>query len=205
MSPSYGSAFLWLFAAVLWWSGWREEPRGRVPRWFVGVFLAGWPLLLRIDVSTTYGDINGAWAWTLLAVLVLAVTTPGARKWTALSSGVLLGAVYLLFNRLASYPGGYPREMTMWLMAVMIGWVAALFLRTSAEQVLAISVALYANVGLLAIVRGSDVVAHSSWATEWTEAWWTAVLAARLWSIGVDAIAVKASRWIPGWGNRRGG
>ncbi|MFC5467794.1 hypothetical protein ACFPPD_03625 [Cohnella suwonensis] len=205
MSPLYGSAFLWLLAAVLWWSGWREEPDGRVPRWAVGVFLAGWPFLLRMDIPTPFATINGAWAWTLSAVCVLAWKTPGARRWTALSSGVLLGAVYLLFGRLASYPGGYPRAATLWLLAAMIGWMASLFLRAASDQTLAISVAFYSSVGLMAFVKGTDVAAHPFWATEWTESWWTAVLAARLWTIGVDAAAEKAGRWIPRWGSRRGG
>ncbi|WP_147423824.1 hypothetical protein [Cohnella endophytica] len=207
MSPAFGAAFLWLLTTILWWSGWREESKERLPHWAVGVFLAVWPMALLINVKLTLAlTFNGAWLWTLVAIVVLAVITPSVRRWMAMSSGVLLGAVYVLISRLAYYPSGFSHAYASWLTAMIVGALAAVLLRGVSEQVLAISAAFYLSDGITAFVHSSmaSEAIPISRAMDWMEAWWVALLSARLGTISVKATMELARRWAPRWGGRGG-
>ena len=43
MTAGYWAAILWLAAAVLWWSGWREELAGNISPRAATLFFALWP------------------------------------------------------------------------------------------------------------------------------------------------------------------
>jgi hypothetical protein len=203
MSPMFGAVFLWLLASILWWSGWREEAVGAIPQWAVGAFLAVWPFALLANAAIhPFLSLNGAWIWTMSAMIALAWGIESTRRWTSISTGVLLGCIYLMLNRLAFYPSGLSHFLAPWVMAIVIGWVSAMLLRNASEQFLAISVGLYLSEGISALVMTSIPRVLES---EWMEFWWIAVLFARLWSESVKSLAIQARRWTLKKGWRRGG
>jgi hypothetical protein len=203
MSPMFGAVFLWLLATILWWSGWREEAVGTIPQWAVGAFLAVWPLALLGNVAIHSSlSFNGAWIWTMLAMIALACGIQSTRRWTSISAGVLLGCVYLLLNRLAFYPSGISHYFAPWGAAIVVGWFSALLLRHASEQFLAVSFGLYLSEGISALVMTNILGVHEY---EWMEGWWIALLFARLWSVTVKTLAIQARGWALKKGWRRGG
>ncbi len=206
MSPVFGAVFLWLLATILWWSGWREEATEDIPHWAVGVFLSGWPMALLVNVRLTASlSLNGAWIWMLACIAIMAWRIPSIRRWTSVSAGILVGAVYILIYRLAYYPSGFTHFLAPWGAAMLVGWLAALLLRNVSEQVLAVSSGLYFSAGITVLVHGSsepDALVHAS---EWMQGWWIAVLYARLWSVSVRTVLDQAKRWSFKMGGKRGG
>jgi hypothetical protein len=206
MSPMFGAVFLWLLATILWWSGWREEAVGSISHWAVGTFLAVWPLALLAKVTITPSlSFNGAWIWTMTAIIVLAWGIQTTRRWTSISAGVLLGSIDLLLNRLAFYPSGFSHHFAPWGTAFVVGCFSALLLRNASEQFLAVSSGLILSEGISALVMNVTNSTPGVHASVWMESWWIAVLFARLWSVSVKSLAIQARRWALklGWG--RGG
>jgi hypothetical protein len=206
MSPVFGAVFLWLLATILWWSGWREEAVGSIPHWAVGTFLAVWPMALIASVDITPAiSFNGAWLWTLSAIIVLGRGIQTTRRWTSISAGVLLGCVYLLLSRLALYPSGFSHYFAPWGAAIVVGWFSAMILRNAPEQLLAVSAGLYLSEGITALVMTVTDSFAVVQASEWMEGWWIAVLFARLWSVSVKSLATQARRWALKISRGRGG
>ncbi|MCD9021226.1 hypothetical protein [Cohnella silvisoli] len=205
MSPVFSAVFLWLMATILWWSGWREEAGEGFPHWMVGSFLAIWPLALLANVAITPSlQVNGAWLWTLFALITMAWRTNPNRRWTSISAGVLLGSIYLLLCRLAYYPSGFSHFIAPWGTAILVGCLSALLLRNSTEQLLAISTALYLSEGITVFVQSTSDTFPIVKASEWLEVWWISVLVSRLWSISVKSAAIQARRWAFKMGWKRG-
>jgi hypothetical protein len=206
MSPVFGEVFLWLLATILWWSGWREEVTGSIPHWAVGIFLAIWPLALLANVPITPSiSLNGAWLWTLLALITMAMGIQQTRTWTSISAGVLLGCINLLLSRIAYYPSGFSHYYAPWVTAILVGWLSSLLLRNASEQFLAISAGLYLSEGISAFLFFKSDAIPAVKAAEWMEMWWIAVLFARLWSVSMKSIAVQARRLALKMGWKRGG
>ncbi|MFC4599099.1 hypothetical protein [Cohnella hongkongensis] len=205
MSPLYGAAFLWLVATILWWSGWREESTDALPQWAVGLFLALWPLawLGQLPVTETV-SVNGASVWTMLSVLAIACLIPAARRWTAVSGGLLIGSLSILAARLTFLPSGYSPEASSWAIAAWVGWLVALLFRSVSEQVLAISVGLGLNAAAFAFLRSQDALPAMR-AEDSMQAWWIALFSARLWTIGLRAAGVLGRKWALKLNGRRGG
>jgi hypothetical protein len=205
LSPMLGAVLLWISATVLWWSGWKEEAAEGVPHWAVGVFLAVWPVALFWNISAAAAlTINGAWIWTMMAFIILAVRMQPNRRWTSISAGVLLGSIYLLLSRLSFYPSLFSHLFAPWAIAIIIGWICAILLRNASEQLLAISSALFLSEGISVIVFSTSESISLDKSSEWMEYWWIAVLYARLWSVSVQTIADQARRWVLRMGWRRG-
>jgi len=206
MSPLFGAAFLWLIFAILWWSGWRDEAAKDLPNWAVGTFLAIWPLAWLGKVSLTGTvSMNGAWAWTLLSAAILAWRVPAARRWTAVSGGLLIGSIAILAERLAFLPHGFTPAASHWIISGMVGLLAALLFRSASEQVLGISLCLFLNEMVLDLLRASAETMPYLRAEESLEAWWIAVLSARLWSLCVKAAGELTRNWSIKSEGRRGG
>ncbi len=206
MSPVFSAVFLWILATILWWSGWREEATEGIPHWAVGVFLAVWPLALLGDVAITSSlMLNGAWIWTLLAIVTIAWRIHPSRRLLSLSAGMLIGSIYLLLSRLSFYPFGLSHFIAPWGTAIIVGWLSALLLRNASEQILTVSSALYLSEGISAFAQSASDVIPVVQASEWMEGWWIAVLYARLWSVSVKSIAGQASKWALKMGWKRGG
>lgn len=206
MSPVLGAVLLWLSVSVLWWSGWREEVAEGIPYWSVGVFLAGWPiaLLWELKINTNI-LVNGAWAWTLAAVLLLVIRIHAVRSWTALSAGLLLGSIYLLLGRLSDYPFALSHFLTSWTLAIFLGCLAALLLRYAPEQLIAVTISLFLFDAITVVVfhpAERITIGHDS---EWMKGWWITVLSARLWSVSIARIRSFVLRWSYKMGFRRGG
>jgi hypothetical protein len=206
MSPMFGAVFLWLLATIFWWSGWREEAVGSIPHWAAGVFLAVWPMAFLANVAITPSlSFNGAWIWTMAAIIALAWGIQSNRRWTSISAGVLLGCIYLLLSRLAFYPSGFTHFFAPWGTAIVVGWLSALLLRNAPEQFIAVSAGLYLSEGISALVMTVTDSIPGVHTSEWMECWWIAVLFARLWSVSVKSLAILARRWALKMGWRRGG
>jgi hypothetical protein len=201
----FGAVLLWISATVLWWSGWKEEAAEGIPHWAVGVFLAVWPVALFWNFTATASlTVNGAWIWTIMASITMAVRLQPTRRWTSISAGVLLGSVYLLLSRLSFYPSTYSHFFASWTIAIIVGWISAILLRNASEQILAISSALFFSEGISIIVFSTSESISLDKSSEWIEYWWIAVLYARLWSVSVQSIADQARRLALRMGWRRG-
>jgi len=206
MSPIFIAAFLWLIAAILWWSGWREEPAEGVPHWAVGIFLAIWPLAVLGSLPITSSvSLNGACLWTLISVGALGWRTPSARRWLSLSAGLLIGSVAILLGRLAYSPIGIAHDYASWAIPVLVGWLAALFLRPLPEQVLAISFSLVLSEGIAALVHAPGETMTAIKGAAWLEGWWIAVSFARLWSAAVKSAMEIGRKITLKFGGKRGG
>ena len=206
MSPLYGAAFLWLIAAILWWSGWREETTRNMPPWAVGLFLAAWPLacLGKVPIAGSV-SVNGAWALTLLFVILLLWRLPAARKWTAASGGLLVGSISFLAGRLALLPSGFVSDAAAWAIAALIGLLAALLLRSASEQILAISVCLVLKEAAGAFLRAQADAPPELLPVEGLQEWWIAVLGSRLWTAFADRAGDLVRKWAIKTGGGRGG
>jgi hypothetical protein len=206
MSPAFVAALLWLCATVLWWSGWREEAADGIPHWGVGVYLAVWPVAFLWNIApSSLHPINGAWAWTWLAIILLAWRTHPARRWTALSAGILFGSIYFLLSRLSYYPSALSHLIAPWGMAIAVGWLSAILLRNSSEQILAISTAFFLNDCLDATLFSNSSSFMSSEASVWLERWWIGILFARTGSVSFQSIVDRIRRWSLRMGWRKGG
>ncbi|TVY04549.1 hypothetical protein [Cohnella terricola] len=206
MSPIFIAAFLWLIAAILWWSGWREEPIEGVPYWAVGIFLAVWPLAILGSLPVTSSvSLNGAWLWTLISVGALAWRIPPARRWMSLSAGILIGSVAILLGRIAYSPIGIAHGYTPWAIPILVGLLAALFLRSLPEQVLAISLSLILSEGIAAIVQAPGESMSEIRGAAWLEGWWIAVSFARLWSAAVKSAVEHGRKLTLKFSGKRGG
>ncbi|XID94244.1 hypothetical protein ACF3MZ_06895 [Paenibacillaceae bacterium WGS1546] len=205
MSPIFGAAFLWLVATILWWSGWREEPAGELPHWTVGVFLSVWPIALfgNIRLTPAY-SVNGAWAWTVLAVLFVALRLPPASRWKAISAGLLVGAVALLLERLAFAAYGFVHGFLPWGIALIVGLLAALSFRSLNEQALAITASELFAGGTAALLASQAGPFSSEWTAQWLCAWWIAVLFARAWTELAAAFGKLAAKGLLGSGEKGG-
>lgn len=206
MSPVFSTVFLWLLAAILWWSGWREETSEGIPHWAVGIFLAGWPLawLFNLPVSPTI-TLNGAWVWTLLAILLLGSRLSTARRWMSLSTGILIGCIYVLVSRISYYPSGISHYVAPWGAAILVGWLAAMLLRNVSEQVFAVSTGFYVSLAVSSYIQVTMDSLYVIKTTEWMENWWIAVLSAQLWTISVRVVSEYTRRVVNRMGGRRGG
>ena len=206
MSPLYGAAFMWLIAAILWWSGWREETTRDSPNWATGLFLAVWPLAWLGEVPLAESAaVNGAWAWTLLFVALLGWRMPAARKWTSVSGGLLIGSIAFLAGRLALLSSGFATEASAWAIAAIIGLLAALLLRSASEQVLAITVCLVLKEAAGMLLRGQADAPPDLLPIESLQGWWIAVLGSRLWTACVKAAGELTRKWAIRSGGGRGG
>ncbi|TFE29971.1 hypothetical protein [Cohnella luojiensis] len=206
MSPLFGAVFLWLLAAILWWSGWREDSTEGFPHWGVGVFLSLWPMAVLINIPLTSSiAVNGAWIWTTVFVLVLSWRLPPSRRGTSISAGMLVGSVYVLLNRLAFYPSGFSHYFAPWGTAILLGLISSLLLRNVWEQVLTLSVGLYLSAGIGMLFQTSLGGVPVLRGAEWVEGWWIALLSARLWSAAVRTLANTGRRWAFKMGEKRGG
>lgn len=205
MSPVFGAAFLWLVATILWWSGWREEPAGELPHWTVGGFLSVWPFALigNIRLTSAY-SVNGAWAWTMLAVLFIALRMPSSRRWKAMSAGLLVGAIALLLERLAFVASGFAHGFLPWGIASIVGLLAALSFRSLNEQVLAITASELFGGGTVALIASPGSPSSSEWTAQWLCAWWVAVLFARTWTELAVAFGKLAAKGMLGTGEKGG-
>lgn len=193
MSPLFGAAFLWLVAAILWWSGWREESTDDLPGWAVGLFLAIWPLAWLGKVPLTGSlSVNGASVWTLFSIALVSWRLPAARGWTAVCGGLLIGSVAVLAGKLAYIPSGFAPAGSSWAIAVLIGWLAALLLRTASEQALAVTVCLFLIAVAHAFARAQSAELPVAVPDEGLLAWWIALFCARLWTAFVKA----AGEWV---------
>ncbi|BBI33178.1 hypothetical protein [Cohnella abietis] len=206
MPPVFGSVFLWILTTILWWSGWRKETTEGIPHWAVGFFLAVWPLALLSDivVTSTY-SVNGAELWTMLAALAMLGRLRPARILMSISAGVLIGSIYLLLSRLLLHPSGITHYFAPWGAAILVGWLAALLLRYAVEQFVAVSAGLLICEIMTNLLMTSSEFAPIVKASGWMEAWWIAVLYARLWSVSIQSITVQLKRWALKWGWTRGG
>lgn len=206
MSPLFGAVFLWLLAAILWWSGWREDATEGFPHWGVGIFLSLWPMTVLINIPLTSSlAVNGAWIWTTVSVLVLSCRISPNRRLTSISAGMLVGSVYVLLNRLAYYPSGFSHYFAPWGAAILLGWLSSLLLRNVWEQVLTLSVGLYLSAGIGLLVQTSLGETQVVRGAEWMEGWWIALLSARLWSLAVSTFADTGRKWAFKMGEKRGG
>jgi len=206
MSPIYGAAFLWLIAAILWWSGWREETSEDVPDWAAGVFLAVWPLAaLGKLVITPSLSVNGAWLWTLVSIAALAWRTPPVRRWTAASAGLLVGSVGILLGRLALMPASFAQDIPPVATAAFAGLLVALLLRPASEQTIAISVSLYVCEAVFALADASGGGAPETREAYWLEGWWTAALTARAWTFAARRTGEWTRKWADRFAEKRGG
>jgi len=207
MSSVYGAVFMWLLATILWWSGWREETTQGIPHWAVGIFLSVWPLALLLDITVIPSlSLNGAWIWTLLSMIALAWIVPPARRWTAISAGVFMGSLYVLISRIADSPAGLSHYFTPWAAAIVVGWLAALFIRQVSGQVLAITSGMILSELISLLTQASsDTVPIFIKASEWMEKWWIAVLFARLWSVMVKALVETVKKQAFKLESKRGG
>jgi hypothetical protein len=206
MTPEFGAVFLWLIATILWWSGWKEEATESIPHWAVGVFLAVWPFALLTDVPIPSSQqINGAWLWTLLALITMAWRIHPIRRWMSISAGMLVASIYLLLSRLAYYPSGFSHYLAPTITAIVVGWLSALLLRNVPEQLLAITAALYISEGISALGLSSSDAFSVIKTSEWIEGWWIAVLFARFWSIFIKTFRLLTRKWALklGWNKGR--
>jgi hypothetical protein len=195
VSAVLGIVLLWFSASILWWSGWKEEVAEGIPHWAVRVFLLGWPIAMFWQISlSAYIRIEGAWIWTCIAFVVLAVRLNPTRRWTTFSMGILLGAIYILLSRLSIHPATLSHFLTPWGMSIFIGWLTSLLLRNTSEQVLAITTSLLLykafSVGFLQSIQQITMVD-----TSWMEAWWIALLSARLWTVTALTLLNKSRKW----------
>jgi hypothetical protein len=205
MSSMLAVISLWSIATILWWSGWREEIGGGISHRAVGIFLVGWPFtwLWQWRLNTEL-NIQGVWVWTFIAFVALFVCTLPARRWTALSVGILLGSIYLLLSRLSYYPLLLSPYLSSWGLALVVGALAALLLSYASEQLLAISASFFI-VNAVAVGFHSPLEVITFGDTAWMEGWWMAVLFSRLWSVTIPVLLNQMSKWVFRWGRRRGG
>jgi len=206
MSPLYGAPFLWLIGAILWWSGWRKETADDLPEWAVGIFLAVWPLafLGRFSGARELG-MSAAWAWTLLAAIVLGWRMPPARRWTAASAGLLVGSVSIFIGRLAQMPDDLAHGLSPAVVSIVAGAIAAILLSSASEQTLAISISLALSAAAFAIAHVGPNAPAGMREAQWLESWWISVLFARLWTVAGLRISGQARKWAYKLGEKRGG
>jgi len=206
MSPLYGAAFLWLVAAILWWSGWREETTENLPGWAAGLFLAVWPLawLGKVTIADDL-SVNGAWVWTLFSAVLAGARMPAARRWTSASGGLLIGSVAILAGRLIFIPSGFEPDGSSWAIAALIGLLAGLLLRSASEQAVAVSVCLVINEVAHVLLRAQADTLPAGAPDEGLQAWWIAILCARLWTTFAKAAGEQGRKWAVRSGGRRGG
>lgn len=205
MSDVLGIVLLWFSASILWWSGWKDEVAGGIPHRAVKVFLLGWPLAMFLEISlSAYVKIEGAWIWNSIAFVVLSVRLYPARRFTTLSTAILLGMIYYLLSRLAIYPATLSHFLSPWGMSVFIGWLTSLLLRDVSEQMIAITSSLLLNevvsAGFLQPLQQINVGD-----TSWMEAWWIALLTARLWTVTALELMNKGKKWSVRLIRKRGG
>ncbi|TJY44363.1 hypothetical protein E5161_03000 [Cohnella pontilimi] len=202
MPPGYAAFFLWTAAAILWWSGWREETADGIPERAVAVFLAGWPLTAWMKTGLGHAasvQVNGAFMWTAVAMIVLALTMTPPAAWTALSAGILAGS----FAVMLSFSPHFYLTAPDWLAgrgaALVVGMMSAALCRGASGQIVAASAALCLCEGLSNLwLRESGPFVIGT--ERWMESWWTSVLTARLASyLASAAFRVVRSPW------RRGG
>ncbi|WP_027084979.1 hypothetical protein [Cohnella panacarvi] len=183
MSPVFGAVILWLATVILWWSGWKEEAAGGIPRRAVAVFLVSWPLFVGWGLPLTSSlSLNGAWIWTIALVIAIAWKMEASWRWTSVSAGLLFGSVYLLLHRVANYPFHWSKIAAPWGAAILIGVLAALLLRDAPLQLLSLSVAIAISEAVTAIVASRLEAFVPEPSLEWTRDWWVAILCARLCS-----------------------
>lgn len=185
MPPGYTAFFLWIASAILWWSGWRKETSEGIPDAAVAVFLAGWPFAAWIHWPV--GDqvrVNGAFAWTALAMIALLWRMKEPGRWTSISAGLLIGSLGLGTVSNAWQAAGLPDWTSGGPAAAAAGAAACLLTGSAAEQIAAVTVAIMMPELLKAAVlteAGRVTIGSASWMA----GWWIAVVSARLLAAAV--------------------
>jgi len=193
MPPAYVAFFIWCSFAILWWTGWRKETANGIPDAAAAVFLAGWPVMAwRVIPLPGAGEVQGAFLWTLLAMLGLFWRMEPTRRAMAASAGFLASSlgVWLTYAVLMETAPGWA---TGKMAAAAAGVCAALLLRGADGQIAAVSLAVLAPELLHGLwnAEGGPVRIGSA---EMSESWWIGVLAAR--ACAAAGRAVRA-----GWGS----
>lgn len=202
MADGYWAGVLWLAAAVLWWSGWRDELGGdlspRAVRWFLFLWPAGWlagralppvgkPALLALSLLTV--------------ALLLCRPLAAERRLTVWSVAMLGGAILFLLSHPAVWLHGWIRFDPARDLPVLLGIFVALTLRTAREQVAALSLALLvAACGSLWLIPPP-----AAWpaAATWADMWWLAAAAGRAASFALQRMTqAMQHKWRGKAGNR---
>jgi hypothetical protein len=171
---------IWLSAAILWVSGWKDELAGDLPRRAVAIWLGAWPFLAwRMFAIGPKAAIGGAVIWAVLAAVILLWKMSDDERRIALSAGFFcctLGVMvtYLLMPLFSGASG-----TTVVAVSVIIGWIASLWGKRASVQIVAVTMAtimpeIWKWVAPLENER--------AWigSGQWMAAWWIGMAAARL-------------------------
>lgn len=182
MADGYWAGLLWLAAAVLWWSGWRDELAGglspRAVRWFLALWPAGW-----LAGRTLPPEARPALlAVTMLTIaLLLGRPLDMERRLTVWSAAVLGGVMMFKLAHPAIWLHGWIDLDPARDLPVLLGGFVALTLRTAREQLSVLSLA------LLMAACGSRWLLPSpaAWPAPeaWADMWWLAAAVSRAASL----------------------
>lgn len=193
MPSGYAAATVWAIAVILWWSGWKKELAGGLPKAAVLGYLAGWPLLARLDLTVplfgSESTVGAGFLWTLAFAFAAAVRIGSARSGSACAAGVLIGSIALFADKLSlALPSLLPAS-PLFVVSVIVAVVAALLARGASEQIIALTTGFALTESISALWELHAYGRAAAGALGWSDRWWLAYSETRL----LTAIAA----WLP--------